>query len=93
MDKSPKMNEKKKTLALKIVYFASLREALKTSDENIELGININIAQLKQQLIEKHGEQHFPSNILCAVNHEIANDSTQLNDNDEVAFYPPVTGG
>ena len=53
----------------------------------------MTVNALRLLLIDKYGEQHFPNNILCAVNHEIANDSTQLSDNDEVAFYPPVTGG
>jgi molybdopterin converting factor small subunit len=53
----------------------------------------LTVNKLKQQLIEHYGVQHFPNNNLCAVNHEIANNLTQLNNNDEVAFYPPVTGG
>jgi len=49
--------------------------------------------RLKKQLIEKYGERHFPDNILCAVNHEMANESTKVCESDEVAFFPPVTGG
>lgn len=78
---------------MKILYFASLKEALQVSTETITASPNMTINELKQQLIRQYGEQHFSSNILCAVNHEIADDSTQLNNNDEVAFYPPVTGG
>jgi len=78
---------------MKILYFASLKESLKISNENIPASTNMTVNALRLMLIDKHGEQHFPNNILCAVNHEIANNSTQLSDNDEVAFYPPVTGG
>jgi len=78
---------------MKILYFASLKESHKIANENIQVSPNMTVNKLRLMLIDKYGEQHYPNNILCAVNHEIANDSTQLSDNDEVAFYPPVTGG
>ena len=78
---------------MKILYFASLKESLKIANENIPVSPNMTVNELRLMLIDKYGEQHFPNNILCAVNHEIANDSILLSDNDEVAFYPPVTGG
>ncbi len=78
---------------MKINYFASLKESLKVSNETIQSSGNMSAGDLRLILIKKYGEQHFPSNILCAVNHEIASESTLLNDSDEVAFYPPVTGG
>ena len=37
--------------------------------------------------------RHFPKNILCAVNQEMAAADTIVNEDDEVAFFPPVTGG
>jgi len=78
---------------MKILYFASLREALGINNEEIIVSEKMTVNSLRKLLIIKYGDNQFPNNILCAVNHEIANDSTQLNDNDEVAFYPPVTGG
>ncbi len=78
---------------MKILYFASLKENLKTSNENIELNADTTVAQLRDILANKHGEHYFPSNILCAINQEIATDSQVIKQTDEVAFYPPVTGG
>jgi len=78
---------------MKIYYFASLKEALKMSSEEITLSANTTVAQLREKLVDKHGERHFPENILCAVNQEIAHDNLIVNGTDEVAFYPPVTGG
>lgn len=78
---------------MKILYFASLKENLKISSEEFELKSNTTVKQLRALLAKKHEERYFPNNILCAVNQEIANDSTLLKDFDEVAFYPPVTGG
>ena len=78
---------------MKIYYFASLKEALKMPSEEIILSVDITVAQLRKKLVDKHSERHFPNNILCAVNQEIANDEVVVSEADEVAFYPPVTGG
>lgn len=78
---------------MKIYYFASLKEDLKISSEDITLDVGMTVAQLRKHLINKHDKRHFPDNILCAVNQEIANDGVVICEADEVAFYPPVTGG
>ncbi|SFV89365.1 Molybdenum cofactor biosynthesis protein MoaD [hydrothermal vent metagenome] len=78
---------------MNILYFASLKESLGISNEEIAVTTDMTAGSLRLLLIEKYGEQYFPNNILCAINHEIAKDSNKLNDDDEVAFYPPVTGG
>ena len=78
---------------MKILYFASLKENLNTAHDEINVVSQVSISSIKKQLIEKYGERHFPDNILCAVNHEMANESTKVCESDEVAFFPPVTGG
>ena len=78
---------------MKIFYFASLKENLKTSYDDMNFQKPVTISSIKKTLIEKYGEQYFPNNILCAVNHVIVNENTKVNEEDEVAFFPPVTGG
>lgn len=78
---------------MKILYFASLKENLNTPDEYLTFKSPVKISTIKKELIQKYGEYHFPKNILCAVNQEIASEDTLVNDKDEVAFFPPVTGG
>ena len=78
---------------MKILYFASLKENLKTPDEYLTFKSPVKISTIKKELIQKYGEHHFPKNILCAVNQEIASEDTLVDDKDEVAFFPPVTGG
>ena len=78
---------------MKILFFASLKENLNTAHDEINVVSPVSISSIKKQLIEKYGERHFPDNILCAVNHEMANESTKVYESDEVAFFPPVTGG
>ena len=78
---------------MKILYFASLKENLNTAHDEINVVSPISISSIKKQLIVKYGAQYFPENIMCAVNHEMANESTKVCESDEVAFFPPVTGG
>lgn len=81
-----------------ILYFASLREALNTSREALELTQQIQtVAELKQFLIERGGawKQAFTQSqsLLVSVNQQMADDHTAIRDQDEIAFFPPVTGG
>lgn len=78
---------------MNVLYFASLKENLNCSSEDIDLVAESTVKQLREKLLKKHGEQYFPDNILCAINQEIAHDDDVINETDEVAFYPPVTGG
>tara|TARA_B110000914_G_C15170744_1_gene312716 strand:- start:290 stop:526 length:237 start_codon:yes stop_codon:yes gene_type:complete len=78
---------------MNVLYFASLKESLNTASEKITIKEGTTVASIKCKLIEKHGEKYFPNNILCAVNHEMVDDSMIVTEGDEVAFFPPVTGG
>lgn len=79
-----------------IRYFASLREQLGCESETLNAPAE-DIAQLIE-LLSQRGElwrQLLSDNsrLQIAVNHNIARRNTQLQENDEVAFFPPVTGG
>ena len=81
-----------------ILYFARLREALGTGSEEVALPQSVaNVASLRETLIRRGGawaHELAPSrNVRMAVNQDIANADTPVNDGDEVAFFPPVTGG
>lgn len=78
-----------------IKLFAGLREAIGVAQLEVELKEGKTLAELKQELIAQ-GEQWQPlaaAQILVAVNQTMANLETELADGDEVAFFPPVTGG
>ena len=81
-----------------LLYFASLREALDTDREQLELGEDIRtIEQLKAVLIQRGGSwaTAFTSDLglLVSVNQQMADEQTPIQDGDEIAFFPPVTGG
>ena len=82
---------------LKLKFFASLREALGAADETMALSDDIaTLGDLRVHLAARGGEwRRLTENrsLRCAVNQEMARDELGLADGDEIAFFPPVTGG
>jgi len=77
---------------MKIIYFSWLKEILGTSSENIKNIENL-IKWLSAKSI-KHKKVFLKSkNIRCAINHQIVNKNSKIKNKDEIAFFPPFTGG
>lgn len=81
-----------------ILYFAWLRERAGTAEEVFALPAGVTtVADLIGLLAARtpgHAAAfHNRRTVRCAVNQEFADPSTVLRPGDEVAFFPPVTGG
>jgi molybdopterin synthase sulfur carrier subunit len=81
-----------------VLYFASLREKLGCSREQVALpSANATVSSLLDVLRDRDGEwpQAFAPgrNWRVAVNQQMADLATPVRPGDEVAFFPPVTGG
>lgn len=80
-----------------ILYFASLGEKLACNEESLELDCAVlRINDLKSLLAKRQGAwKNFASDetILCAQNQDIVSTNAEIHDRDEIAFFPPVTGG
>ena len=86
------------TAKVKVLYFASLREQLGTSGEEVELPEGVRtMAQLRTHLRSRGGsyEQALSERraLRMALNQDMAQPAAPLKAGDEVAFFPPVTGG
>lgn len=81
---------------LTIKYFARLREQL-GSGEQLPYQPGLSLGALRDQLIARggaHAQALDRSSFLrCARNQQMAEESERLADGDELAFFPPVTGG
>lgn len=79
---------------IRVLYFARLREALGCAEETLAQTPE-HVAALLQflQARDQHWQLALSNNVLCAVNQTLARPDTLLHDGDEVAFFPPVTGG
>ena len=82
---------------LNILYFAGLREALGQSSECLDLPPEVSdVGGLRALLIARGGnwaKLGSVKNMRYAVNQEMARPDSPLKAGDEVAFFPPVTGG
>lgn len=79
-----------------VVFLAQLREQLGSAGVQVDSSAAASIEELKQYLILHHPEWAvFLDNkkLLVALNHEYARGDLPLKSGDEVAFFPPVTGG
>jgi len=83
---------------VKVLFFANLREQLGTGGEEIELPAGIyTVAALRAYLIKRgapwQGALAEGKLVRMAVNQDMAPPTAALKAGDEVAFFPPVTGG
>jgi molybdopterin synthase sulfur carrier subunit len=85
-------------MKVRVLYFASVREKVGKDAEEIDLPAGVaTVAALRRHLRGRGGvyESSFSEKILlrAAVNQDMAQPEAALKAGDEVAFFPPVTGG
>lgn len=82
---------------MNILFFASLREKLNVDQENWSEMHNIETTGSLLSYLKDRGEPWTSAlnhpQLIISVNQEVADASTHIKLGDEVAFFPPVTGG
>jgi molybdopterin synthase sulfur carrier subunit len=83
---------------VRLVYLARLREVLGSSGESIDLPADVGtVSALRAWLAQRGGTWSYelaPGRALrIAVNHDLAQPDTPIHAGDEIALFPPVTGG
>lgn len=92
---------------MNVLFFARLREALGADSlELADASLPETVAELREAVIERAAieatdARKLPEfvqamrdpNVLCAVNRRVAHEEQRIGAGDEIAFYPPVTGG
>lgn len=82
---------------VRLRFFASLRETLGVADEKLELPDRVSdVATLTSWLRNRGGTWNSALSdprLHVAVNQEIVKRDTAVVDGDEIAWFPPVTGG
>jgi len=85
-------------MSIKVLYFAGLREQLGSPGEDLDAAPAVTtVAGLRAMLMARGGVWQAAlaqgRALRVAVNQELAQPTTPVKPGDEVAFFPPVTGG
>lgn len=79
---------------MKVLFFGVLKDVIGQTEQWVEMAPDSTIADLFQLFVQQHATlEGRRSSILFAKNREFAPVGTLLEDKDEVAFLPPVSGG
>ena len=77
-------------MLIQVRFFASLRERLKRSECSLPFESAMTVEEIWNKATNN---EPMPPNLLCAVNMEYVSLQQPVKAGDEVAFFPPVTGG
>ena len=77
-------------MTITVRFFASLREELGQAETEVTFQPDLTVTKVWEQATNQHPA---PANMLSAVNQEYTDCQHTVRDGDEVAFFPPVTGG
>lgn len=77
-------------MPIQVKYFASLRERMGRAEDSVSAEQVRTVAEVWARA---GAGKPLPPNTLIAVNLEYADVNRAVRDGDEVAFFPPVTGG
>ncbi len=76
-------------MSIKVRYFASLKDQIGRAEDDLPYAEALTVIAVWQSLFDKP----LPANTLTAVNMDYVALNYRVQDGDEVAFFPPVTGG
>ena len=83
---------------MKVLYFAWLRQRIGMAEETVPLPSNVTTVGGLLTFLQGRSDEHAAaladlSVVRVAVNQDYARDADPVSDEDEVALFPPVTGG
>ncbi len=84
-------------MSVKVLFFAGLREALGVGSESLALPVAVGSVRALRDYLAARGEPWAAlattKNLRAAVNQQMVGPDAPVQEGDEVAFFPPVTGG
>jgi molybdopterin synthase sulfur carrier subunit len=82
-------------MQVKVLFFGAAADIAGHSETEFSLPENTKAAQAFEKILETHAplRSRFGNSLLFAVNQEYANHNQEINNDDELAIFPPVSGG
>ncbi|MBC7900367.1 MAG: molybdopterin converting factor subunit 1 [Saprospiraceae bacterium] len=81
-------------ICVKVLFFGAAREAAGTEEVDIFTTFPATVQTVKDAVFSRYEKVSlFARSLMISVNREYAADETAVNDLDEIAFLPPVSGG
>ena len=83
---------------MKLLYFAWVRQKVGRSEETLDVPAGVKTVSALVDYLVQRGPNYAaafrdPKQLRCAVNQEHAGFEMAIGPDDEIAFFPPVTGG
>lgn len=81
-------------ITIRVLFFGAARDVVDQNPLLLSVEGTATVSRAFQQLVERFGGlERFGRSLLFAVNQEYATPDTNLKENDELAIFPPVSGG
>ena len=88
------MTDSQGQVSIRVLFFGAARDAVASNPLEISIAAPATVRSAFRKLVERFGElERFGNSLLFAVNQEYATPETVLEENDELAVFPPVSGG
>lgn len=84
----------KSTITVRVLFFGAARDAAGHEEIDVALNSPANTESARSQILTQYPDlQRFGNSLLFAVNQEYAQPEREIHDGDELALFPPVSGG
>ena len=83
-------------MSIQVLFFAGLRQRLGCERVEVPAEVGMTVGSLRAGLVARGGDWEALAegrNIRAALNQDMCSESDDVRDGNEVAFFPPVTGG
>lgn len=77
-------------MAIRVKYFANIRDLVGRAEDTVDYKSGITVQEVWEQV---KGDLDDSTAYLSAINMEYSSEDTEVKDEDEVAFFPTVSGG
>ena len=81
-------------MSIRVLFFASLADIAGMRETAVDPAGVTNVASVFDRFARQYPAlENYRSSVLFALNSEFARSESPLHDGDELAFFPPVSGG